>query len=438
MTAADASPAESRGGEGRLFGARPARLLLAAAALHVVVACLTFAAGRAGLPPLDADGVFAHDAAAYHEQARELARRLTREGPASWLGAADAPPHVRLYSLSYAALGPVLGRSVLCAEPLNLLFYLTTLWLVYRIGAEAFGRRAGLISAAAVAVWPSFLLHTTQPLKDPLSVACVLALVLVCLTWLKRALTPARGLALGAAAAAPLFLLAGAKSNMWESLVLLVALGAGLMAVRFARERRVAFGNVLCAALVTAILFGAPQRQTSVRVKDRLASEASAAAGGGVFWTLAGARIAARRAQFVKVYRGSGSSVDEEIVFRDTPDILRHLPRAAAVGLFAPFPSMWFARGESVGLGGRFLAGAETLLFYLAAALACAGAWRARREPAAWLLLSFALANVVALGLVVTNVGAIYRLRFPFAMLVLILCASNERLFGSPRPPPAK
>jgi hypothetical protein len=160
-----------------------------------------------------------------------------------------------------------------------------------------------------------------------------------------------------------------------------------------------------------------------VRVKDRLASEAAAAAGGGLFWTRAGSRIAARRAQFVKVYRGSGSAVDEDVAFRDTSDIILYAPRAAAVGLFAPFPSMWFGRGGRVGFGGRLLAGVEMLLLYLAAALACAGAWRARREPAAWLLLAFALANILALGLVVTNVGALFRLRYPFLILLLILCA---------------
>jgi hypothetical protein len=208
---------------------------------------------------------------------------------------------------------------------------------------------------------------------------------------------------------------------------LLVALGWLLLAVRFVRERRVAFGNALCAALVAAFVFAAPQHETSVRVRDRLASEAAAASGGGLVWTIAGSRAAQRRAQFVKVYSGSGSAIDEDVVFRNTSDILRHLPRAAAIGLFAPFPSMWFEPGKRVRLGGRLVAGIETLLLYFVEALACVGLWRARREPAAWLMLLFALGNMLAIGLVVTNVGAVFRLRYPFVMLVLILCVGGVR-----------
>jgi hypothetical protein len=305
--------------------------------------------------------------------------------------------------------------------------YLGTLWLVYRIGAEVFDARAGIASAAAVALWPSYLTHTTLPLKEPLAIACLLSLVLVCVTWLGRKLTPARGLALACAAVPPTLVLASMKSNMWETLVLLVALGALLLVVRFVRARRVAFGNSLCAALVAAFVFAAPQHETSVRVRDRLAAEAASASGGGLVWTFAGSRVAQRRAQFVKAYRDGGSNIDEDVAFRDTSDILRHLPRASVVGLFAPFPPMWFEPGKRVGLGGRLVAGTETLLLYFVEALACVGLWHARREPAAWLMLLFALGNVVAIGLVVTNVGAAFRLRYPFMMLVLVLGVGGVR-----------
>jgi hypothetical protein len=424
VTDADASTNDEPGARGRLFGVRPARLLLAAGAFHVVAACV---AAAAKLPP------FAPDAARFEGEAWELARRLTAEGLSSWLGAAGALVHVRLYSLSYAALGPLLGRTPLCAEPLNLILYLGTLWVVYRIGAAVFGARAGLVSAASVALWPSYLLHTTLPLKDPLSIACLLSLVLVCVTWLGRKLTPACGLATACAAVPPTLALASMKSNMWETLVLLVALGVLLLAACFVRARRVAYGNALCAALVVGFVFAAPQQETAVRVKDRLASEEAAASGGGLVWTLAGSRVAQRRAQFVILYKGSGSAIDEDVAFRDTSDIVRHLPRAAAIGLFAPFPSMWFGSGGHVGRGGRLVAGVETLLLYFVEALACFGLWRARREPAAWLIALFALASMLAMGLVVTNVGAAFRLRYPFMMLVLILCVGGVSSFAGRR-----
>jgi hypothetical protein len=439
------------------FGSvRPRTWLLAAGVLHVSVTCAVFAAGRFAVAPgsFNAEGIglFARDGVGYRAQALALAGRLSGGEVGAWAGA-PVEFHVKLYALAYAAFGPLLGHSIIGVEPLNLLYYLAAVWLVYRIGAEAFGRRAGLLAAAAVAPWPSFVLHTTQLVKDPLFVACMLGVCAVCVCWLARALTPWRGLALAAAAAPPLLLLARAKSNMWESVASVIFVAAALLAVRLARERRLLAGNLLCAALVVLLLFAAPVQQTSVRVRDELAAggasvahteardadgEASketqgetsggaaangADASGGFVWRLAGARVARRRENFVARYGHTKSSLDADVKFGDTPDIVVHLPRAALVGVFAPFPRMWFDEGDRTGRAGRLLSGAETLAFYAAAALACVGLYAERRNLAAWLLVTVALLNCVALGLVVTNVGALFRLRYVFWMLVVITAA---------------
>ena len=48
--------------------------------------------------------------------------------------------------------------------------------------------------------------------------------------------------------------------------------------------------------------------------------------------------------------------------------------------------------------------------------------WRgAYRAPAAWLLLAFALASLAALGLSVANQGALYRLRYGYALVCVVL-----------------
>ena len=49
---------------------------------------------------------------------------------------------------------PALGEEVVVgAEPLNILFYLASLVLIFRLGREVFNRRAGLLAAGAVALY---------------------------------------------------------------------------------------------------------------------------------------------------------------------------------------------------------------------------------------------------------------------------------------------
>src|SRR5205085_12346137 len=73
-------------------------------------------------------------------------------------------------------------------------------------------------------------------------------------------------------------------------------------------------------------------------------------------------------------------------LFRSLTDLLRYLPRAAVVGFFAPFPSMWFASGRQVGSAGRLLGGLESLAMYVVEGLALLGLWRGRRQLSVWFL----------------------------------------------------
>ena len=166
------------------LGVRPLSCyLIAAAVFHLFFTLTIYLIGRFALLPsmFDVNGTgifFATDSFVYRAESISLTGILTRDGVAAWL-ATPAPFHVRAYSLSFAAFGPVLGFNVLSAEPLNLLCYLATLILIFKLGQEVFDRRVGLAAAALVALWPSLLLHTTQLLKDPLFITAMLGLVLV-------------------------------------------------------------------------------------------------------------------------------------------------------------------------------------------------------------------------------------------------------------------
>src|SRR3982751_420892 len=110
---------------------RPAHLIVAAALLHLILTITAYIAGRFALLPdvFDANGTglfFASDGATYRAEAIALVRLLARDGITAWLNT-SSPVHIKLYSLSFAILGPLFGFNILSAEPLNLLCYLAIL-----------------------------------------------------------------------------------------------------------------------------------------------------------------------------------------------------------------------------------------------------------------------------------------------------------------------
>ena len=406
---------------------RPQHLLLAAACLHLLTTLVIYTAGRLSILPepfvADGTGEFAFDSFRYQQEAKALVGVLTNDGVAAWLRV-PVQLHVYLYSLSFAIFSPLFGYSVLAVEPLNILFYLASLILVYQIGKEAFGKVTGLIAAIVIGLWPSFLLHTTQLLKDPLFIVCMLALMFVCTLWLTRICSWKSVLWTVLVSTAAIAVLARMKSNMWESVAVLVVVGIMLLLVRQALARRVFIQNMLSAALIFTFTLVMPVKATMVHTRDeravRFTEEIEHTSS---VWTSLRARIAERRRVFIRDGRAPDSTIDGTVVFNNTGDIVRYLPRATLIGLFAPFPKMWFASASVMGGAARVLAGAETLVFYLVALAAGLCAYVERRNIASWLLLLVALINMVALGLVVTNIGTLFRLRYVFWMLIIIMGA---------------
>ena len=418
----------------RILRARPLYLLLAAACLHIVMAVAIYIAGRLSILPepftADGSGQFIFDSFRYQQQGKMLVEVLSNEGVAAWLRL-PFEPHVHLYSLSFAVFNPLFGYSVLAVEPLNLLYYLVILILIYQIGKEAFGKVTGLTAAILIAFWPSFLLHTTQLLKEPLFIMCMLALVFMCIIWLTTVCSWKSAILIALLGGASVAILARMKSNMWESVFLLIVIGIILLLARQARARRVFVQNMLSAALVMAFTLVMPVKSTVVHRRDQQAIQVAEQAGQtSLIWTSLGARIAQRRRAFSRNRGVRTSSIDSDVFFNSTGDIVRYLPRATVVGLFAPFPQMWLASDTNTGRAARFLSGAETFLFYFVALAACICAYVERRKFSTWLLLLVALINIVALGLVVTNIGTLFRLRYAFWMLIIIVGARGAGILA--------
>ncbi len=224
-----------------VFRISPMYLILAAIGFHLALTMTVYLVGRFGLLPgvFDTNGTFGNDAMLFRGEAASLAEILTRGSVSEWLSTPSPFFHVRLHSLSFAALGPWSGFTILAAEPLNILCYLATLILVFKLGEEVLDRRVGILAAISVALWPSFLLHTTQPLRDPLFVPTMLALVFTVSSLLTGSYSWRRGLIIGATGVVVGVVLWIVRPAIWLLVLAALFFGASLLVLRQLLEKRI-------------------------------------------------------------------------------------------------------------------------------------------------------------------------------------------------------
>ena len=422
------------------FQIRLSRLVLAATVLHITFVIGIFLIGRFGIFPntFDTHGIgtsFAIDSKSYRIEAEALADSLRKNQFSEWFS--HPRLHVKLYSLCFLVLDRVVGANILSAEPLNLACFLLTVVLIYSLGKEIFDQRVGLIAAGTVALWPSFLLHTTQMLRDPLFIAAFLLLILTFVRLLTRTLSWQHGVLLGVTGSIMCLFLWLIRGDWWELIFVILLIGTAVPLMKQVWTRKSQLGNALGALLILAAGLFFPQIVPAYRQPDeylrqvvttRDALKPAAQMGSRLeepsdFWSRAPKRIGILRHKFIVRYPEAGSNIDRDVELTSSKDLIRYFPRAMIIGLFSPFPNMWFARGAQVGLAGRLLAGAEMLGVYIVEGLALVCVLFQRRRLPVWVILATVLAGVTALGFVVVNISTIYRMRYAFTMLLIVLGA---------------
>ena len=132
-------------------------------------------------------------------------------------------------------------------------------------------------------------------------------------------------------------------------------------------------------------------------------------------------QMSGRRAGF-RSYTSQATNIDEDVQFKSTGDVVRYVPRAFVIGFFAPFPNMWIESG-SFGRAPRLASGLETLVMYFVYIVAGICVWRERRNLKMWLVFLVATIGILALGLVVVNAGALFRIRYVFWMMLIVIAA---------------
>jgi hypothetical protein len=311
--------------------------------------------------------------------------------------------------------GWLLGYNILGTEPLNLFYFLGILSCVYFLGRELFDAQTALVAAAIVGVWPTFLLHSTQLIRDPLSILCLLALMLVLTMLLGREFAWREAVLLGAGGALLVTLFWLARGNMWNVVIVAVAIALIMLAGRMIRARKFVKGNAFAMLLIVAALVVVPSRLESTTLPGVRPPVTTLTIPSTI------KQMSGRRAGF-RSYTSQATNIDEDVQFNSTGDVVRYLPRAFVIGFFAPFPNMWIEVG-SFGRASRLASGVETLAMYFLYVAAGLCVWRERRNLKMWFVLLVAAIGMVALGLVVVNAGALFRIRYVFWMMLIVLAA---------------
>jgi len=413
----------------------PLRLLLLAAVLHVVLALAIAIVGKAQILPgtFDLNGVgisFALDSVSYRDQAAHMADLLRQRKFREWLDyrAPLATFHSRLYSICFALLGWLLGEGILAAEPINLFFYLAMLLLTYSLGAAVFSPAVGRLTATIVALWPSLLMFTTQLMRDPLFISALLLLMLSLVVIIShKEISFRKTVAYVGSGCAAMFLILLARSTMWEIIGATVFLSALFCVLSQLIRRRFELTKISAVLVLCVAVVVLPKILEGRRVADSFdrATATNTTLQTSVQSASLSTRVAIQvgwvRDRFIKRYATAGSNLDTHVKLQTTSDLIKYFPRAVEIGLMAPFPSMWFSAGQKVGRTGRLWIGAEMLALYLFLILACVTLVRERRRPVIWFLFLTSVLACTVIAYVVINAGALYRIRYPYFIPLILL-----------------
>ena len=374
---------------------------------------------------------FAIDTRSYRIEAEEMAI-LIRQGNVNEWVKYNASFHVKLYSLSFALAGAVVGHNILAAEPLNLLYYLLILALTFGIAWEVFDERVALLAGSAVALWPSLLLHTIQLLRDALFIPSMLLLSMALLLAINKNLSFKRGSVVGLVGGLGALMVWLCRGDSWEIVIGILIISGTIWVLSQIKQGTLSKGSAVAMIVISVFIACTPKLIPTYRQSNSVLMASAHGRDQGTSstqhetelrvsrWDVA-RRVALLRHNFIVRYPLAGSNVDSGIELQDTMDLIRYLPRAALIGLCAPFPNMWVAKGEQVGWAGRLIAGAEMLLMYVIMIFAALGLLKERRRLAVWLLFGIAFAGCSALGLVVVNISTLYRMRYAYFILIIIL-----------------
>ncbi len=393
------------------------------------------------IPSLHAtDGLLQNDAIIFHQAAIDMAAQIHKAGWSAWhlFPCQGLTGNVGVLAGLYALFGVDPALFI----PLNAAAHALGATLIYEIGnclwPGRVGRLGGLVAAILFLTFPSSLQWYSQNHKDAFSISGTLLILWVSLKILE---TPAQSGIKWFCINRLSFLLAGTAlvSFVKPHLVMVItfALGVSFLSILlswfFRGLLRGRLPAVLQMAGVLAVL-GAlflitPKDRDVVGVDSKLYASSEGTSGelgnpttlsdDGWSWKDSRflpniidhrlKRISLIRVSFARYGNSvaAGSQIDADRTPDDAITTIFYLPRALAIGLFAPFPTSWIVRPNLFKVVGAI----ETFVWYLIAP-GIIFLFARRRSDALSAGVIFCAGFLILLAYTFPNVGTLYRQRY--------------------------
>jgi hypothetical protein len=357
---------------------------------------------------------FAPDSVGYHNAALRLLDYLKHGDYGTWW--AGSPWwHVKWIALSYAVITP----DPLSFAPINGLTWAVTVVCVYKTVRHLFPnhRVLALLSATIFGIWPSYLFQSTQLLKDPLYNMGILTMVW---GWLAL-LSGKRGIGFSILVCFGVLIAHLNRRYILEALVFLTLLATIFVIWR----KRETLAHALLACMLVLGLYAYEHRfrpppppvvQPTV-IKDPWQYEDWLP--DWFEWRIKA--IVNARIGWATSYPEAGTNIDTDVRFYSVRDVIKYVPRALQIGFLAPFPGHWFEEAKVAGRPSRAFAAIEMMVWYflLPGFLYFIASRENPIQIRLWMLI-YSGCLVLLTALVVTNIGALYRMRFVYFLPILI------------------
>jgi murein biosynthesis integral membrane protein MurJ len=404
-------------------------------------------------------GLLQGDSAYFHSVAVDLAERIRAHGWSQWqlYPATGATGNVSLLAGLYVWFGADPSLMV----PVNAALHALSGTLLFMIGRLLWPGRVGILAGLAAGtlfvVFPSALNWYGQLHKDGFAIA---GAALILYAWV---LSESERLEWRQAVVAMGCVIAGAALEIVVRPYNLLLILAGVLAMLVVKvvlawpQRRVSFTGrsfvlqlvlvtlVTCAVIVSPRTgageqsyaeWDPPTATTATTAAAAAATTAAAAAAAAWKWQPSSwipqnvekyIEVLARTRAGLISYNLSiqaGSLYDADRLPASTLEVLAYAPRALQIALFAPFPVHWLEKLSAL----RMLAIGETAVWYLIVPGLLLAAWLGRSLKLGMVAV-FALSLLVFYGTTSANIGTLYRVRYFYLFLMLLIGLAGWLLY---------
>ena len=363
--------------------------------------------------------VFASDSFACHEQAKIMCAFLEEGEFEKWYSI-QSRFHTRVASFCYLTFGKVFGMNISALWPINGLF-LCLSWLFWkRIVCQLGG-----VEPKHSFFWlmfPVLIIHYTQLLRDPFYITFFLMWLNGWLNFFKcREDKSLFKYVLLLLILCPL--LYWSRHRFWVLAQCISIACLFLSTYLWAIKKKTRFFMVVISILVLAInsysIVKTVKRYIGVPVKSEMVDGELINKPFVFFY-----KIAFLRKKFTKSYQ-QNSSLDPHVEFNSDLDVVKYVPRALQISFFMPFPNMWLSSDGKTGRVGKLVSAWEMILMFIVFFLIIKNFSKVKKNSLLMILCLTVLIYFIALGLVVTNGGALYRMRLCSWLLIGAIAHSS-------------